>query len=130
MTRMRTGFSGVDQPAEWRPPRGFAHPGLLSLGVETLPAVGPTLAKRLRALGLESVGDVLLRRPRRYESAADEVSISQLWGDGEVVISGIVADVRVRKPSRRRTILTAHGRRTRAARSRPRGSTSRGSPTS
>ena len=107
MTRMRTGFSGVDQPAGWRRPRGYGRPERLALPVETLPAVGPALAKRLRALGLETVGDVLLRRPRRYEHAADEVPISQLWGDEEVVIAGVVADVRVRKPARRRTILTA-----------------------
>jgi len=71
------------------------------------PAVGPALAKRLRALGLETVGDVLLRRPRRYEQAADEVAISQLWGDEEVAIAGVVQDVRLRRPARRRTILTA-----------------------
>ncbi len=106
MTRMHSGFSGVDRHGEWRRPRGFAHPELLELGVETLPGVGPALARRLRALGLETVGDVLLHRPRRYEQAADEVPISQLFGDGEVVIAGVVRDVRVRRRGRR-TILTA-----------------------
>ena len=106
MTRMHTGFSGVDQRGEWRRPRGFAHPELLSLGVETLPMVGPALAKRLRALGLETVGDVMLHRPRRYERAADEIPIAELFGDGEVVIAGAVRDVRVRRRGRR-TVLTA-----------------------
>ncbi len=68
--------------------------------------MGPALAKRLRALGLETVGHVLLHRPRRYERAADEVPISQLFGDGEVVIAGVVKDVRVRRRGRR-TVLTA-----------------------
>jgi ATP-dependent DNA helicase RecG len=104
---MRTGFSGLDQPRDWRRPRGWGRPERLDLPVVTLPAVGPALAKRLRGLGLETVGDVLLRRPRRYEQAADEVPISQLWGDEEVVIAGVVQEVRLRKPSRRRTILTA-----------------------
>src|SRR4051812_31997425 len=107
MTRMRTGFSGVDRLEEWRRPRGWARPERLVLGVDTLPGVGPAFAKRLHALELQTVGDVLLRRPRRYEQAADEVPISQLWGDDEVVIAGVVRDVRVRKPARRRTILTA-----------------------
>src|SRR4029077_11241576 len=83
------------------------RPEQRALPVDVLPSVGPALAKRLRALGLATVGDVLLRRPRRYEQAADQVPISQLWGDEEVVIAGVVADVRVRKPARRRTILTA-----------------------
>jgi ATP-dependent DNA helicase RecG len=107
MTRISTGFSALVQDGEWPPPRAWAHPERLELPVDTLPGVGPTFAKRLRTLGLESVGDVLFRKPRRYETAADEVTISQLWGDDEVVIHGVIADVKVRKPSRRRTILTA-----------------------
>jgi ATP-dependent DNA helicase RecG len=107
MTRISTGFSALVQNGEWPPPRAWAHPERLELPVESLAGVGPTFAKRLRTLGLESVGDVLFRKPRRYETAADEVSIAQLWGDDEVVINGVVADVRVRKPTRRRTILTA-----------------------
>jgi ATP-dependent DNA helicase RecG len=107
MTRVATGFSGADRLADWGRPRRWARPDQLDLGVETLPGVGPALARKLRALGLETVGDVLLRRPRRYEQAADEVPISQLWGDEEVVIAGVVTSVRLRKPSRRRTILTA-----------------------
>jgi ATP-dependent DNA helicase RecG len=106
MTRIRTGFAGVDRD-RWERPRGFARPERLLLGVDSLPGVGAALARRLRALGLETIGDLLLRRPRRYEQAADEVPISQLFGDEEVVISGVVANVRVRKPSRRRTMLTA-----------------------
>ena len=106
MTRTATGFGGVDRERLGRP-RGWARPERLRLGVDSLPGVGATLANRLRALGVETVGDLLLRRPRRYEQAADEVPISQLWGDEEVVISGVVANVRLRKPSRRRSILTA-----------------------
>jgi ATP-dependent DNA helicase RecG len=107
MTRISTGFSGLVQNGEWPPPRAWAHPERLELPVETLPGVGPTFAKRLRTLDLESVGDVLFRKPRRYETAADEVSIAQLWGDDEVVINCVIAEVKVRRPSHRRTILTA-----------------------
>jgi ATP-dependent DNA helicase RecG len=107
MTRMHAGFAGMDQERFARP-RGWATPrDRLELGAETLPGVGATVAKRLRALGIATVGDVLLHAPRRYERAADEVAISQLWGDEEVAIAGVVRDVRSRRLRGRRTIVTA-----------------------
>jgi ATP-dependent DNA helicase RecG len=107
---MHTGFAGVVQH-EWPRPRGWTAPQLLdSLSVTTLPGVGPTLAKRLRALGIETIRDLLSHRPRRYEQAVDEIAISQLWGDGEVAIAGEVVDVRTRRLSGRRSIVTARVR--------------------
>ena len=46
--------------------------------ITTLPGVGAALAKRLRALGIETVRDLLFHGPRRYEPAVDEIAISQL----------------------------------------------------
>ena len=106
MTRMHAGFTGVVQD-DWPRPRAWARPERLDAGIESLPGVGAALAKRLRALGLETVRDLLLHRPRRYESAVDEISISQLWGDDEVAIAGEVVDVRTRRIGGRRTIVTA-----------------------
>jgi ATP-dependent DNA helicase RecG len=107
LTKTRhAGFAGVDQDRFERP-RGFCDPAGLDTGVDTLPGVGPTVAKRLRALGIATVGDVLLHAPRRYERAADEVSIAQLWGPDEVAIAGVVRDVRSRRLGGRRTIVTA-----------------------
>src|SRR5262245_37671724 len=91
MTRVETGIGGVVVSATQ--PRGFARPECLDLPLGTLPGVGPSLLKKLRPLGLETVGDLLLRRPRRYEAAADEVAISDLWGDDETVIAGVVQGV-------------------------------------
>ena len=107
MTRAHTGFSGLVQTGEWPRPHGWGRPERLGLPLETLQAVGPSLAKKLRPLGLSTIGDLLFRRPRRYEPAADEVAISQLWGDEEVAIAGVVKDVRLRRPSGRRSIVTA-----------------------
>src|SRR5260221_7246297 len=92
---------------DWPRPARWARPEQLALGVETLPGVGAALARKLRALGLEQVDDVLFRRPRRYESAADEIAIAQLWGDEEVAIAGVVENVKLRRTSRRLTIVTA-----------------------
>jgi len=103
---MQAGFAGVVQDRFDRP-RGFGHADRLAQGVDSLPGVGATLAKRLRALGIVTVGDVLVHVPRRYERAADEVAISQLWGDEEVAIAGVVREVRTRRIGGRRTIVTA-----------------------
>ena len=103
---MHAGFAGVVQDRFVRP-RGFGHADRLAQGVDSLPGVGATLAKRLRALGIVTVGDVLVHVPRRYERAADEVAISQLWGDEEVAIAGVVREVRTRRIGGRRTIVTA-----------------------
>jgi ATP-dependent DNA helicase RecG len=106
----QTGFSAMVRSAEhsaWPRPLGWAKPGTLELGLETLPGVGPSLLRKLRPLGLACVGDLLFRRPRRYESVADEVAISSLWGDEEVAISGVVRTARLRRARGRLTIVTA-----------------------
>jgi len=97
----------VVRTGEWPRPAGWGRPERLDLGVETLPDVGAALARRLRALGVERVRDLLFRRPRRYEAAADEVAIAQLWRDEEVAIAGVVESVRLRRPRRGLTIVTA-----------------------
>jgi ATP-dependent DNA helicase RecG len=107
MTRVNTGFSGLVQDGRWPRPHGWGRPERLQLPLELLDSVGPSLAKKLRPLGLATIGDLLYRRPRRYEKPADEVAISQLWGDQEVAIAGVVQVVRVRRPRRRLTIVTA-----------------------
>ena len=65
------------------------------------------MRRKLGRLGIATVGDVLAHRPRRYESAAEERTIAQLFGDEEAVL-----DVVVRRASARRRgrlhILTAH----------------------
>ena len=74
-TRQHSGFAGVvpvPHGEAWPRPRGWTSPDRLDAGVDTLAGVGPTLAKRLRALGIESRADLLFHRPRRYERAADE----------------------------------------------------------
>jgi ATP-dependent DNA helicase RecG len=102
-----TGLSGLVQHGEWPCPRGWARPAELAEPLTTLPGVGPALARRLRTLGLETVGDLLTRRPRRYETAADEIAISQLWGEDEVAIAGTVADVRLRRIRRGLSLVSA-----------------------
>jgi ATP-dependent DNA helicase RecG len=108
---MHSGFTGVVQH-EWPRPRGWTPPQHLDrLGVETLPGVGPTLAKRLRAFGIRTVRELLFHAPRRYESAVDTVPIAKLGlAEGEVAIEGRIAGARARPLRGRRTLVTAQVR--------------------
>jgi ATP-dependent DNA helicase RecG len=108
MTRMHPGFTGVVQ-REWPRPRGWAPPQRLDgLGVSTLPGVGPTLARRLRAFGISTVRDLLDHAPRRHESAAEQVSIATLGlVEGEVAIEGRIVSARARPLRGRRTLVNA-----------------------
>ncbi len=105
--RRQTAFAGLDPPEVWpRLPRA-PRPERLELGLDTLPGVGPTIQRKLAKLGLTTVRDVLEHRPRRYETAADEVSIAALRPGEEVVISARVLKVE-KKPMRgRRTRIVA-----------------------
>jgi ATP-dependent DNA helicase RecG len=105
-TTIETGDCGALEWGLRPPPRGFAHPERLALPLGTLPRVGPALSRKLRQLGLVTVGDLLYRRPRRYETAADEVAIVALPLDAEVAIAGELIDVRLRRIRSRLTILT------------------------
>ncbi len=78
MTRRQTVFAGLDQPPAWPATRGRPRPERLGAGLDTLGGVGVTLKRRLAKLGLETIDDLLLHTPRRYESAADEVPIAAL----------------------------------------------------
>jgi ATP-dependent DNA helicase RecG len=107
LARRQTVFAGLDQPREWpRTPRA-PRPERLDLAVSAIPGVGAATARKLAALGLRSVRDVLDHRPRRYESAADEVRIADLRSGEEAVVAGEVLNV-VKRPLRgRRVRVTA-----------------------
>jgi ATP-dependent DNA helicase RecG len=62
--------------------------------------VGPTVKKRLAKLGLRTVGEALEYRPHRYEPAAPERRITELFGEDEAVISGEVRSTRLQRARR------------------------------
>ena len=97
----------MDPPEEWPPTRGRFRPERLEAPLEALPGVGPTLQKRLAKLGLERVGDLLDHRPRRYERPAPQRTISELFGEEEVLIEGQVVSTSIRRGRGRLQILTA-----------------------
>jgi ATP-dependent DNA helicase RecG len=106
-TRRQTVFAGLDQPQAWpRTPRA-ARAQRLERPLTDLDGVGQALARKLSKLGLETVRDVLEHRPRRYETAADEVRIAALPRDEEVVVVGEVLNVEKRPLRGRRTLVRA-----------------------
>jgi ATP-dependent DNA helicase RecG len=72
--------------------------------VDSLPGVGPTVRKRLARLGLETLGDLLRHRPRRYVEAQ---RIADLFGEDEAVIEGDVLRSSSRRARGRMTIQNA-----------------------
>jgi ATP-dependent DNA helicase RecG len=93
------GFAGEEVGA-WPRPRLFPRAEALERSVETLPGVGPAVKKKLERLGLETVGDLLLHRPFRYEQPVDELRIAELGGEDEVAIRGEVLSVSKRRRGR------------------------------
>ncbi len=101
----RPGFAGgtPDTSSTPRSPR----PEVLARPLSSLAGVGPVVEKRLAGLGLRSVGDLLHHVPRRYEEAAPERRIADLFGEEEVVIGGVVRSVNVQRTARRLSLVRA-----------------------
>ena len=97
---MPRGFAGADAPSTWPVLPGSARPERLEVGLDSLDGVGPTIKKRLGALGLRAIGDALAYAPRRYEPAAPELPIAHLFGEEEAAIAGEVRSVRVQRARR------------------------------
>ncbi|MGH3082635.1 MAG: ATP-dependent DNA helicase RecG [Gaiellaceae bacterium] len=76
------------------------RPERLELSIDVLSGVGPTVKRRLAKLGLGTVGDALGYRPHRYEPAAPERRITELFGEDEVVIAGEVRSTRLQRARR------------------------------
>ena len=100
------GFAGAAPPDRWPRPRSVPRPERLEAGVETLQGVGPTLARRLARIGLETVGDLLWQGPRRYEEPVPSKRVCDLFGEEEAVIEVVVRSASSRRRGRLR-ILTA-----------------------
>src|SRR4249920_3118995 len=107
-TRRQTVFAGLDQPRSWPPTPRAVRPQRLDVGLDSLPGVAATTQRKLGKLGLATVRDVLEHGPRRYETAADQVTIAELRQGEEVVVSGRVLNVEKRPMrGRRRTRIVA-----------------------
>ena len=100
------GFAGGPGPHRWPRPRSAPLPERLEASVEGLQGVGPTLRRRLAKIGIERIGDLVWQGPRRYERPVPTKRISELFGDEEAVIEGVVRSFSSRRRGRLK-ILTA-----------------------
>jgi ATP-dependent DNA helicase RecG len=94
------GFAGAEAPPSWPVLPGTPRPERLELSIDALSGVGPTVKRRLAKLGLGTVGDALEYRPHRYEPAAPERRITELFGEDEAVITGEVRSTRLQRARR------------------------------
>ncbi len=82
-----------------RPPASkSASPGhpAIEAPLMRIQGIGPKSAKRLKRLGLETLGDLLWHLPRRYDDYTRLKTINRLWYGEEVTIIATVDDVNVR----------------------------------
>ena len=71
--------------------------------VSSLPGIGPGSAEKLARLGIESLGDLLLHLPFRYQDRTRSVPLDELTVGVECVVTARVVDVKL-VPGRRRSL--------------------------
>jgi len=101
-TQPRPPFGAADRPrpapGAARAPAASPTPGLgLYASVTTIRGIGPAQAKRLEALGVETIGDMLLLLPRRYDDYSRLKPINRLSLGEEVTIIGTIWETHARR---------------------------------
>ncbi len=82
-----------------------AHMNLSTL-IEKIPRVGPQYQKRLKKLGIKTVGELLFHFPHRYEDFSDIIPISEVEEGKTVCIQGKIADIKNIRIFKRRMTIT------------------------
>ncbi|MDP2663941.1 MAG: ATP-dependent DNA helicase RecG [bacterium] len=78
----------------------------LSTPVERIPRVGPQYQKKLKRLGIKTVGHILFHFPHRYEDFSNVRKISEIGGGETVSIQGKILEIRNIRTFRKRLTLT------------------------
>ncbi|MDD2696809.1 MAG: ATP-dependent DNA helicase RecG [Candidatus Pacebacteria bacterium] len=78
----------------------------LSTPVGEIPRIGPQTQKKLKRLGVETVGELLFHFPHRYEDYSDIVPISKVETGKTVCVQGIVKQIKNIRIFKRRMVIT------------------------
>ena len=78
----------------------------LSTLIEEIPRVGPQYQKKLKKLGIKTVGDLLFHFPHRYEDFSDIIPISEVEEEKTVCIQGKIIDIKNIRIFKRRMTIT------------------------
>ena len=78
--------------------------------VTVLAGIGPESAEKLRRLNIETIGDLVLHLPFRYQDRTRSVPLADLVPGVECLVTGRVASVNVSYGRRRALVVTIAGR--------------------
>ncbi len=78
----------------------------LATPVEKIPRVGPQYQRKLKKLGIKTVGDLLFHFPHRYEDFSNIVPISKVEAGKIVCVQGKITAIKNVRIFRRRLVIT------------------------
>ncbi len=78
----------------------------LSIPIEEIPRVGPQYQRRLKKLGIKTVGQLLFHFPHRYEDFSNLIPISKAEPGGPFCFQGEILDIKNIRTFRKRIMLT------------------------
>lgn len=78
----------------------------LSASLEKIPRVGPQYQKRLKRLGIKTVGQLLFHFPHRYEDFSNVIPIAEVKKGETVSVQGKILDIKNIRTFRKRMVLT------------------------
>ena len=77
-----------------------------STSIEKLPQIGPGCQKRLKKLGIETIGDLIYHFPHRYEDFSDIIPISKIKPNQLCRIQGKISDIKNKRIWKRKISIT------------------------
>src|SRR4030066_94947 len=78
----------------------------LSTPIEQIPRVGPQYQKKLRRLGIKTIGQLIFHFPHRYEDFSNVIPISQVQKGETVSIKGKLTDIKNIRTFRKRMVVS------------------------
>ncbi len=104
--RGQPGNKGAEAAGARETPPPVAALARIAAPVTSLTGVGPAVARRLAALDINTVADLLYHFPRRYLDRSTVMAIGSVKEGEEATVIGRVAEVESRRGRNRKNILT------------------------